>query len=72
MENKPYIDVVCGMKVSADPAKTVDYKSEKFHFCSQGCIDKFRGNPGQYLKSPEESSSHGTSNKPTESTKPAL
>ncbi|WP_320820413.1 heavy metal translocating P-type ATPase [Thalassolituus sp.] len=69
MENKPFTDVVCGMKVAENSAKTVEYKHKKFHFCSQGCMDKFRGNSEHYLKSLEEPSSSGDSNKSTHSKK---
>src|SRR6202453_5280260 len=44
-------DPVCGMTV--DPAKaaaTMEHRGANFHFCSQGCADKFRSDPEKYLK----------------------
>ena len=44
------IDPVCGMSVDVE---TSSYKfvhdDESFHFCSQGCHDKFAGDPEHYL-----------------------
>ena len=35
-------DPVCGMTVTLGLAKpTLEYKGDSFHFCSQGCHDKF-------------------------------
>ena len=41
-------DPVCGMKVAANPAKSVEHQGQHYFFCSQRCIDKFRANPTQY------------------------
>jgi P-type Cu+ transporter len=49
--NKDAKDPVCGMTV--DPAKaaaTMEHRGANFHFCSQGCADKFRSDPEKYLK----------------------
>ena len=46
-------DPVCGMQV--DPAKaagTSQYQGQTYHFCSQGCTDKFRVSPATYLAPP--------------------
>ena len=43
-------DPVCGMNV--DPAKaasTAEYEGKLYHFCSRGCADKFRRDPGRYV-----------------------
>ncbi len=45
---KTETDPVCGMKVAANPAKSVEHQSLHYFFCSQRCIDKFRANPKQY------------------------
>jgi len=45
-----FIDPVCGMKVSADPQKTVEYEGKAYHFCSASCMSKFRANSQAYLK----------------------
>ena len=49
--NEPvYRDPVCGMMV--DPAKgkpKLEHDGHVFHFCCQGCHDKFAADPGQYL-----------------------
>lgn len=49
-------DPVCGMKVAANPAKTVEHQSQHYFFCSQRCIDRFRANPAQYLTAPPRAS----------------
>jgi Cu+-exporting ATPase len=43
-------DVVCGMDV--DPARTkhsTDHEGKSYFFCSAGCLEKFRRDPGKYL-----------------------
>jgi Cu+-exporting ATPase len=47
---KPFTDPVCGMKVAANPEKTVVYQGVAHHFCSTKCIDKFKANPEAYLE----------------------
>ena len=43
-------DPVCGMTVKIDAGKpSTDYKGDDFHFCSQGCHDKFKKDPYFYL-----------------------
>ena len=44
-KDKPFIDLVCGMKVRANPGKTVDYEVTAYHFCSMGCVTKFKTDP---------------------------
>src|SRR5437870_433837 len=44
-----HIDPVCGMKVAADPEKSVQHAGEMFYFCCQGCASKFRADPEKYL-----------------------
>ncbi|MBC7575275.1 MAG: heavy metal translocating P-type ATPase [Herminiimonas sp.] len=47
--DKPYTDPVCGMKVGDNPGKTVDHEGASYHFCSAGCITKFKEDPQKYL-----------------------
>ncbi|MFC7516672.1 heavy metal translocating P-type ATPase [Herbaspirillum sp. GCM10030257] len=46
---KPYKDPVCGMKVSANPERTAEYKGTAYHFCSTKCMGKFKANPEAYV-----------------------
>jgi len=49
---QPAIDPVCGMKVDpSQAAANVEHQDADFHFCSQGCATKFRGDPEKYLRS---------------------
>ena len=44
------IDPVCGMTVQLDAGKPMlMYKEKDYHFCSQGCLDKFEADPWFYL-----------------------
>ncbi len=44
------IDPVCGMTVDVKAGKpTLDHGGAEFHFCSQGCHDKFLADPEFYL-----------------------
>lgn len=47
---KPYTDPVCGMKVGADPQKTVSFEGQDYHFCSHKCLDKFKATPASYVR----------------------
>ncbi len=43
-------DPVCGMTVKLDQGKpSFDHKGETYHFCSQGCHDKFAADPEHFL-----------------------
>jgi Cu+-exporting ATPase len=46
---KPFTDPVCGMKVAANPEKTVVQNGVDYHFCSMGCVTKFKADPQKYL-----------------------
>jgi Cu+-exporting ATPase len=46
---KPFTDPVCGMKVSANPDKTIDYQGTAYHFCSAKCMEKFNARPDAYV-----------------------
>ncbi|MFN3172752.1 MAG: heavy metal translocating P-type ATPase [Hyphomicrobiales bacterium] len=48
--NGAVIDPVCGMTVELDAGKpSFAYKGDTYHFCSQGCHDKFEADPYFYL-----------------------
>ncbi|WP_372785565.1 heavy metal translocating P-type ATPase [Phenylobacterium sp.] len=55
-------DPVCGMTV--DPSKTphrAEHAGAAFHFCSVGCLGKFKADPDRYLKpKPTEDAPAGT------------
>ncbi len=49
-DNRAAIDPVCGMTVDTAAGKPVhEHEGELFHFCSQGCRDKFAADPEHYL-----------------------
>jgi len=43
------IDPVCGMQVSSESDCTIDFAQERYHFCSDHCLKKFREHPDVYL-----------------------
>src|SRR5438270_11792860 len=47
---KTHVDPVCGMKVAANPDKSREYGGQRYYFCSQGCVTKFRADPNRYLR----------------------
>jgi len=51
---KPFTDPVCGMRVAADPQKEIRYEGQTYHFCSSGCMDRFRANPQAYVSPAKE------------------
>ena len=59
-QDKPFTDPVCGMKVQDTAEKTVVHDGTAFHFCSMGCVAKFKADPQKYLNP-----------RPAESTAPA-
>ena len=46
---KVYTDPVCGMRISADPSKSVTHDGTSYYFCSSKCMVKFSADPRQYL-----------------------
>ena len=42
-------DPVCGMTVGADSPHRLSMGETEFAFCSAGCLEKFRENPGRYI-----------------------
>jgi Cu+-exporting ATPase len=49
-----HIDPVCGMTVSKSSEHHHRYDAEDYYFCSSGCKEEFRKNPGKYLHSRNE------------------
>ena len=44
------VDPVCGMTISSEDAVgSVTHKGETYHFCSQSCLEEFRGDPERFL-----------------------
>src|SRR3989338_6667103 len=41
-------DIVCGMTVEKDKEKTLEYRKEKFYFCSNERLEKFKKEPKKY------------------------
>src|ERR1035441_4301454 len=49
--NPGELDPVCGMKVDSKTAKNFfEFKGKIFYFCGKGCQEKFKSEPGKYLK----------------------
>jgi len=49
-ESDIHTDPVCGMSVTPGrEADRVEHGGAEYYFCSKGCAQKFRANPGQYL-----------------------
>jgi YHS domain-containing protein len=40
---------VCGMDVSEDTELKYPYKGKTYYFCSEGCLEEFKGNPEKYV-----------------------
>lgn len=47
--DKTLIDPVCGMTVKADSPWKYAYQQQQYFFCSEGCLNKFKAKPEQYL-----------------------
>ena len=47
-------DLVCGMDISSDTKFFTEYKDETYHFCSEGCQDKFKLAPENYMTVEQE------------------
>jgi Cu2+-exporting ATPase len=68
--DKSYTDPVCGMKTTADPAKSVENAGVNYYFCSQKCVEKFRANPQQYLQPQAVNTANNSTSKNTTYTCP--
>jgi len=42
-------DPVCGMTVEATDSAAHEHGGQTYHFCSRGCLEKFRADPSKYL-----------------------
>ncbi len=51
-------DPVCGMDIDPkDAAGIFDHGGQTYHFCSKGCLGKFRSDPGKFLGGASEAGS---------------
>ena len=65
VEDKPYTDPVCGMKVAANPQRMVEHAGQTHYFCSDSCVTRFKGDPEHYLAHPPgQAGMHGMAPKP--------
>ncbi|MEJ2516877.1 MAG: heavy metal translocating P-type ATPase [Methyloceanibacter sp.] len=49
------VDPVCGMNVDLHAGKpTAKHDGKDYHFCSKGCLEKFKADPEHYLNGPPE------------------
>src|SRR5438445_492836 len=48
--DKTLVDPVCGMRVPADPAKSVSHDGTSYYFCSTRCMERFSADPRRYLE----------------------
>lgn len=47
-------DLVCGMTISTDTAKSTVHAGDVFYFCSAACRDKFEAAPRSYIGAPAD------------------
>lgn len=48
---KTFKDPVCGMEISRLTAiEEMDYQGKSYYFCSGGCREAFKAEPGKYLR----------------------
>lgn len=45
-----YKDPVCGMSVSEDSAHHTEFEGQVYHFCGEGCLNKFNAAPAKFLQ----------------------
>src|SRR5215472_15645715 len=50
-------DPVCGMNVNPDTARVDQYAGQKYYFCCNQCVEKFKANPEGFLAPPARFSS---------------
>ncbi len=63
-------DPVCGMSVTEDSKYHVEHEGQQYHFCSEGCLNKFLVSPDQYLKKESEEKQGGCCCSSKKTTKP--
>jgi Cu+-exporting ATPase len=60
-EKTTAIDPVCGMTVDLSKGKpTVEHGGATYHFCCQGCADKFAADPEKYLSARKDKAGSGS------------
>ncbi|MBI2019203.1 YHS domain-containing protein [Candidatus Daviesbacteria bacterium] len=42
-------DPVCGMKVDKKSQFSTEFKGQKYYFCSENCLNQFKGAPEKYV-----------------------
>lgn len=40
---------VCGMAVDPQTAPSAVYDAQTYHFCSEGCRERFQADPGSFV-----------------------
>jgi Cu+-exporting ATPase len=66
-----YVDPVCGMSVAPETAAGKhEYNGETFYFCSNGCLNKFKQNPQNFLEKKQEEKQQATTSEGVEYTCP--
>lgn len=41
-------DPVCGMVIKKDPKKSIEHEGYTYYFCSENCMEKFKGDTQKY------------------------
>ncbi len=58
-EDTRVIDPVCGMTIDPETAAgSFEYLGETFHFCSLGCLEKFKTDPGRFTLEQKNEAEH--------------
>ncbi len=52
------IDPICGMTVSSDSHRNIEYEGKIYYFCSDHCLSKFEDDPGAFLAASPSSHEH--------------
>ena len=53
-EPKKHTDPVCGMEITEEEeAGRFVYQGINYHFCNLNCLEKFKADPGKFLKKPQ-------------------
>ncbi|MEZ6136655.1 MAG: YHS domain-containing protein [Pirellulaceae bacterium] len=61
-DSSTQMDPVCGMKVPANSSRALEFKGQRYVFCSDGCLNKFKEHPaGVLARSSQQESSGVTS-----------
>lgn len=50
LEDREYIDPVCGMKVTDLSRAHTEYLAQMYYFCCNSCLTKFSANPAHYIQ----------------------